>query len=125
MGADLDDVLAGEGVRSGKEGEDYSIGGAGGVDPRKRRMPGREWLSSLDQNARDLRRGRTTDPDDTDAASSDRCSNGDDRVIWGEHAHLVFYFLGEMITVLRNASPMLSDESCGSSATARWTSRRA
>jgi len=34
------------------------------------------------------------------------------------------YRLAEMMTVFRNASPMLSDDIDGSSATVRWTRRR-
>jgi hypothetical protein len=84
--ADLDDIFAGVGVRSGKDREYDLVGRApGGLQPREGRVPWLEHGLVQCQRRGNCRRLWTADPHDADAAPSDRRCDGDNRVLDAEH----------------------------------------
>ena len=82
MRANLDDVFASVGVRSGEPGDDGLIGKCvRGANTRERRVPRRQLFVRSSDRARYVSRRGTADADHPDAATAWRRRDGDDRVI--------------------------------------------
>src|SRR5690606_21041311 len=95
-------------------------------DYAERRAAGRQGSPPTQQQTRDAIRVPTRQPHDADAAPAVRRCDGDNRIARAEHRdpRRRAYF-GAITTVFRKASPTLSDVTASSSATTRWTMRRA
>ena len=133
VGADLDDVFAGVGMRSRKPRHDRVVAGMG----RRPRWWRRTLVSVACRGTSASRRvticaamsvasGPLTSHDTNTAPPRRRC-NGHNGVVGREHAvtrrrsptaAAPAYCLAEMMTVFMNASPMLSELTVGSSAMA-------
>ena len=76
VGAELDDVLAGVGMRSGEVGRHDLVA----VRARERRVTRLQGSVELQQSARDVCGGRPADAHHADATAAGRRRNGDDGV---------------------------------------------